>query len=213
MIVGKHMQRKLITISPKDTIEHAWDLLKIHSIHHLPVAQGKKLVGVVSDRDLRMALMPWKSSKKDEKEFYYLSSEVTIEEIMTRRVLTAQPAMHVEDAAQIMRRNTVGCLPVVEGDELVGIITETDILDVFIEIMRVISASERIDMILGNQNEAFEEASSIIAKEGGEVLSVGMSPEEDMDERIYYFRIKTQKLQPTIKALAKKGFKIVSTYE
>lgn len=211
MIVERNMQRQLVTITPQGTIGEALELMRVHAIHHLPVVEGKTLLGVLTDRDLRMALMPL-NSNSHEKEIYFLTKEISVQEIMTTRIITASPDMYIEDAARLMRNHSIGCLPVVEHDELVGIITESDILDVFIEMMRIISGSERIDLILGNRRGAFEDVSATISQEGGEVLSVGMSPDEDLERRIYYFRIKGKNLAAIVGALKRKQYKVISTY-
>lgn len=212
MNVGKRMARNLITAQSDDTIEAAFELMKKHSIHHLPVLEGDELVGIVTDRDIRLALIPWKSTKS-EKVFYYFTEELKIKEIMTPDPITISPESDMEEAARLMRHYKIGGLPVVERGELVGIVTQNDILEVFIEIMGVIGASVRVDVILGDRPDAFGEVSNVIKAEGGEIISVGMSAHENSQERIYYFRLKPLDLKPLVKALGKKGYKVVSAME
>lgn len=115
MRVADWMQRKLITINPQETLRTAWQLLRQHHIRHLPVVEEGRLIGIVTDRDLRQA-MP------------YLLDKVHIREVMTKRVVGVSLDVSIAKAADLMLRNKIGCLPVLEGEVLVGIITESDIL-------------------------------------------------------------------------------------
>lgn len=212
MNVGKRMVRNLITAQSDETIETAFELMKKHFIHHLPVLDGNELVGIVTDRDIRLALIPWKSTKS-EKVFYYFTEELKIREIMTSDPITISPDSDIEEAARIMKHYKIGGLPVVEHGKLVGIITQNDILDVFIEIMGVIGSSVRIDVVLGDKPDAFGEVSSTIKGEGGNIISVGMSAHPNPKERVYYFRLEPLEIKRVVNVLEKKGYKVVAAME
>ena len=207
MLVKEKMSTNLITATKDMDIESAYKLMRKHSIRHLPVVEGRRLIGIVADRDLRQALLPWKSEGK-EKEFYY-SREVPLEEIMAKDIITVTPDTDIEDAARLIHHYRFGALPVVEDGELVGIISHMDILEIFIEIMGIIGSSSRIDIIIGKKKKAFEEVSKIIKDNRGEIISIGMSPDKDKDKRAYYFRIETDNLDAIIKALKEKRYKII----
>jgi acetoin utilization protein AcuB len=122
------MTKSLITIKPKDTLRHARERLAKHRVNQLPVVVDDKLVGIVTDRDVRDA---YPSSLrlfygKDIDEF---SDSHTVEEIMTYSVVTVTPQTSLRETAQLLRRQRFGALPVVEHGKLVGIITRSDLLD------------------------------------------------------------------------------------
>ena len=128
MVVSQWMTKEPVTIKPKDTLRHARERLAKYRINQLPVAVGDKLVGIVTDRDVRDA---YPSSLrlfygKDVDEF---GDSHTIEEVMTYHVITVSPQTSLREAAQRLRQQRFGALPVVEKDTLVGIITRSDVLD------------------------------------------------------------------------------------
>lgn len=146
MYVGRRMTRKVIAMSPKDTVRDANRVLQKNRIHHLPVVEGGELVGIVSDTDLRKWVL--REEKINE------GGTVTrrtglLEEIMTRDVITMSPEDTIEDALLILHRRRFGALPVVEGRKLVGIITKADILAAFVDTLRIEGVGGvRIEVIL-----------------------------------------------------------------
>ncbi|MDH3383242.1 MAG: CBS domain-containing protein [Deltaproteobacteria bacterium] len=146
MYVGRRMTRKVIAMSPKDTVRDANRVLQENRIHHLPVVEGGELVGIVSDTNLRKWVL--REEKINE------GGTVTrrtglLEEIMTRDVITMSPEDTIEDALLILHRRRFGALPVVEGRKLVGIITKADILAAFVDTLRIEGVGGvRIEVIL-----------------------------------------------------------------
>jgi acetoin utilization protein AcuB len=129
MDVSKWMTKSLITIKPKDTLRHARERLMKYRINQLPVVMDDKLVGIVTDRDVRDA---YPSSLrlfygKDIDEF---GDSHIVEELMTYNVVTVTPQTSIREAAQRLRRQRFGALPVVDANnKIVGIITRSDVLD------------------------------------------------------------------------------------
>jgi len=128
MNIEKWMTKSLTTIKPKDTLRHARERLAKYRINQLPVVVDDKLVGIVTDRDVRDA---YPSSLrlfygKDIDEF---GDSHTVEEIMTYNVVTVTPQTSLQETARLLRRQRFGALPVVEKGKLVGIITRSDLLD------------------------------------------------------------------------------------
>jgi len=128
------MSRRVVTVTPDTTLGEARHLLAEHRIRRLPVMIGRRLVGIVSDRDVRSA------SATDE--------STPVAHIMTRNVVTVNPQTRVDEAARIILAGRFGGVPVVEGDELVGIVTETDLLRALIEVLEM-DATERIAIDFG----------------------------------------------------------------
>jgi acetoin utilization protein AcuB len=128
MNVSAWMTKSVVTVKPHDTLRHARELMVKHRINQLPVVVNDKLVGIVSDRDIRDA---YPSSVrlfrgKDIDEF---ADSHTVEEVMTYNVITVSPETTLREAAQRIRKQRFGALPVVEQKKLVGIITRSDLLD------------------------------------------------------------------------------------
>jgi acetoin utilization protein AcuB len=128
MSVAQWMTKSLMTIKPKDTLRHARERMAKYRVNQLPVVVEDRLVGIVTDRDVRDA---YPSSLrlfygKDIDEF---GDSHIIEEVMTYNVVTVAPETSLREAAQQLRRQRFGALPVVENEKLVGIITRSDVLD------------------------------------------------------------------------------------
>src|SRR3990172_1124306 len=132
MLVKDHMKRNPITVKKDDSYRYALRLIRREGIKHLPVLEGKKVVGIVTDRDLRQAA-PSPATTLEVHELNYLLERLKIEAIMTKKVITVAPMTNLRDAAKLLFAHKVGCLPVVEHDELVGIITEGDILRAYVQ--------------------------------------------------------------------------------
>ncbi len=134
MQVEAWMSRQVHTVRPLDSILRAREIMEKHRINQLPVVAGGKLVGIVTDRDLRDAFPsvfepPTTCGKKavptDPK-------QIKVEMVMTPHVLTVNPKTSLAEAVKIMRRERIAALPVVEGTRVVGIITRSDVLDAFL---------------------------------------------------------------------------------
>ena len=201
MQVRKRMVRQLVTIPPQTSILNALKVMRDSSIRHLPVVDGGNLVGFVTEGDLRQA------------SFLSMVDKVSIEDIMIKNPVTIAPDASLEEAAKLVYSHKIGGLPVVKGKKLVGIITIVDILHAFIELMGILKSSSRIDLVLGEKPQAFEEVSGIFKEHGSEIISVGMSNHKDRKKRIYYFRLEKCPLQPIIDSLKNKGYQVLSVTE
>lgn len=125
------MSRSLITVDKNASLRRARRILDRHRIRHLLVMDGKRLVGIVTDRDLRQAAPSSKSplTTSEREEFM---DELKVVEVMSRTLITASPDTTVREAARVMVSEKIGCLPVVNGNQLVGIVTETDLLEILV---------------------------------------------------------------------------------
>ena len=125
--VREIMGTQPVTISASDRLSTVEDIMTLGHVRHMPVVQGGKLVGVVSERDLLRASLSILSEHRDEERRAFLHV-VEIERVMSTPPIVVEPEAMIEEAALIMAEKKIGCLPVVDGDELVGMVTETDIL-------------------------------------------------------------------------------------
>lgn len=131
MRLGEIMTREVKAAAPGESAEDAYRRMRLHRIRHLVVLEGKRVVGVVSERDLGGARGA------------ALRAGRTVEDVMARDVVTATPATTLRQAANLLRGRTIGCLPVMEGARLVGIATVTDILEVVGDVIRKASTDAR----------------------------------------------------------------------
>ncbi|MDI6853446.1 MAG: CBS domain-containing protein [Deltaproteobacteria bacterium] len=127
MKVKDIMVKEVATLDVNDELSLANDIMRLGRIRHLPVVDGPRLVGIISERDLfrsslAQALGYGTKATRD------LMKTLRIKDIMVAQVITIAPESEIKDAVQLMIDKKIGCLPVVEGDRLVGLITETDIL-------------------------------------------------------------------------------------
>ena len=135
MFVGDRMSRPVITVNPDMPMQEALNLMHKEKVRRLPVVgQGGKLVGIVAERDLLHA-SPSDATTLSVWELNYLLSKVKVAGVMTRKVVTVTADTPLEDAARVMADNRVGGLPVIRDSEVVGIITETDLFNVFLEML------------------------------------------------------------------------------
>jgi acetoin utilization protein AcuB len=152
MLVRSRMTPNPITVSKKTTIAEALELIKDNKIRRLPVVDRGKLIGIVTDRDLSQ-VSPSPATTLSIFELNYLLAKTKIGDILPRnqKVVTVSPDDYLEQAALLMRENAVGGIPVIEQGQLVGIITESDIFDAFIEIMGVRQSGLRIHLEVENR--------------------------------------------------------------
>lgn len=133
MQVEQWMNRDVVTVGPDDSFRTAMHLIRQKGIRHLPVVEGKRLVGIVTDRDLRQA-SPSGATGLGIHELHYILEKLTVREIMAKQVVTIRPDQTVEEAALLLLAHRIGGLPVVQDGELAGIITETDLLQALLQL-------------------------------------------------------------------------------
>ena len=185
-----------ITITANATIGEAIELMKINSIRHLPVVtNGKTLIGFLTLADLKQGLIP------------SMLGDLTLHDLMIKDPITVSPDDEIEIAAQLIYKNKIGGMPVVKGNQLVGIITATDILRTFIDMMGILSSTSRIDVVIGEKAGGLKKALQIINDKGGDIINVGMTTQQT-GKRIYYFRLAACKTGAIKDALEKHGYEV-----
>jgi len=189
-----------ITITQDVTIQDAIAVMKTNSIRHLPVvAQGKRFVGLVTLADLKQGLIP------------SMVAGVTLMDLMIKDTISVSPDSDIEIAARLIYEHKISGMPVLKNNTLIGIITETDMLRAFIDMMGILTASSRIDVRAGeNGRGGFQKALEVINASGGDVINVGIATLQSTG-RIYYFRLKECKTASICSALKENGFEVVSS--
>ena len=130
MNVEQVMSKKVVSISADDTLDIVKEIMDLGSVRHLPVVRKGALVGVVSQRDLLRASLSNVMGLPADEQNRFLKG-VAISEVMSSPAISIESDASVKEAARLMAAHKIGCLPVLRGAELVGILTETDVLDYF----------------------------------------------------------------------------------
>lgn len=171
MLVQDVMQATVQTITPDTTLPDAIRLASQRGVRHLPVMDGDQVVGMVSDRDLKRA-MASPATSLDIHELTYLLDRLRVGEIMTRGVITIGPAFPVEEAARLMVQEKIGALPVMDGGRLVGIVTETDVLALFVRAMGAGEPTTRLDVLLDDRSGTLTAVVQAIEGAGAMITSI-----------------------------------------
>ncbi len=188
MLVGERMSHPVITIPPDMPIVDVLNLMKREHIRRTPVIKNGKLVGIVSDKDLLNA-SPSPATSLSVWEMNYLLSKITIKDVMTRQVLTVTEDMPIEQAARIMVDNKIGGLPVLRGDQVVGIITETDLFKVFMELMGAREMGVRVTALVHEERGQLARLTQAIASAGGNFIAFGQFTGETVENRLITFKV------------------------
>jgi acetoin utilization protein AcuB len=179
MKVGQRMTRNPITITPDVTVPEAQAIMRREKVQRLPVLDNNgRLVGIVTSLDLIHA-SPSPATSLDIYEMHYLLSKLKVEKVMTRQVITVTEDLPIEEAARIMVDNKISGLPVMRGDVLVGIITETDLFKLFIELFGARHKGIRLTLLLPEKKGELAKVSNAITECGGNIVSFAIFEGED----------------------------------
>jgi len=179
MLVRERMSRNPYTISADAPMEEALKQMRANSFRHLPVVdKSGKLVGIVSETDLLYA-SPTSAASLSIYEMQYLLSRLTVGQVMTKDVITVAEDTPVEDAASIMTDHKIGGLPVLRDGEIIGIITETDLFKLFMELLGARKKGVRLTMLVADVKGTLSKITAAIAQQGGNIVSLGTFLGED----------------------------------
>jgi len=208
MLVEDIMRTAVVTITPKTSLPAAVRLMRQRGIRHLPVVDDDVLVGIVSDRDLKQA-MASPATSLETHELNYLLEALTVDEIMTRVVITVGRTFPIEEAARLMVKEKVSALPVTETGRLVGIVTETDVLEMFVKAMGAGEPSSRIDVLLAERATPLADVVHVIEEARVGIASV-MTLVDPAGRRDVVVRVKTIDPGPAIARLEARGYTVRS---
>jgi acetoin utilization protein AcuB len=172
MLVGERMSHPVITMRADMPIIDALNMMKREHVRRTPILKDGKLVGIISEKDLLNAT-PSAATTLSVWEMNYLLSKITVSEVMTQNVLTVTEDTPIEEAARIMADNKVGGLPVLRGDEIVGIISETDLFKIMLEMMGARERGVRVTIMVHDKPGGLAEITQAIASAGGNFISFG----------------------------------------
>ncbi len=197
MKIKSLMNTNPVTVTESASIQKAIELMKEKGFRHLPiVSKGNKLKGFVTLSNLKQGLIP------------AMVGDLTLTDLMIADPITVAPDDDLETAARLIYEHKISGMPVIKSNKVVGIITESDILRAFIDMMGILTGSSRLDVAVGDAPEAFNQVVEIIRKQGGEIVNIGMTAQQS-SQRVYTFRLTTLKTAVIEKALAKAGFEVL----
>lgn len=200
MKVKNWMVKDPITINPDASIKDAIELMHKHSIRHLPVVEHDKMQGFVTESNLRQYFIP------------AMVENLTVSDVMIVNPITVDPNASIDSAARLIYTYKIGGLPVLERRRLVGILTITDILAAFIELLGLLKESSRLDLVLADKGESLDDVLRLIRQLGGKVISIGVEAQSSR-KKVHYIRLEKGDLGPIIKALEARGHKVVSVLD
>jgi len=210
LLVENWMNPNVITVDADDSMLDATKLLKEHNIRHLPVLEKGKLVGVITDRDLKRA-SPSDATTLEAHELLYLIANIKVREIMTRNPITVPYNFTIEEAAEILLQARISGMPVVDKDgDVIGTITQTDLFKVLISLTGVGKKGVQFAFLLEDRAGSIKEVADIIRSYGGRMASILSSYEKAPEGHRYVYirmydvdRDKMQQLKEDLKKKTK----------
>lgn len=213
MYVKSRMKSDPVTIGPNASFYEAENLIRSKGIRHLPVAdENRELMGLLTDRDIREA-GPSDASGLSIREMHYLLGKLQVKGIMKplNKLITVRSDTIVERGAQLMYEHKIGCLPVVEDGKLIGIITETDILELFVDIVGLNTQGTRVTVLIEDAPGQMFGILQIINKYNVNIISI-VSPTYTVEgRRLAVIRLKTQNVEPILSDLEDLNYDVLST--
>lgn len=206
MYVRQFMTAQVFTVNPEESIADTMALMREKKISRMPVVEKGKLVGFVTDGDLREA-SPSKATTLSVFELNYLVAKTPIREIALKKVVFCHPDTQIEDAALLMRDHKIGGLPVVEEGKVVGIITGSDILDAFLDIMGFRSPGQRVMIETKDQIGVMSDLAVTTKEFDVNIGSLAVYHLKDHQIQILA-RLQGDKVSDVETALEKKGYRL-----
>jgi len=208
MYVKNRMTSNPYTISPDATIAEALELMRHNGIRKLPVVKGGELVGIVTEREM-LEVSPSKATTLSVFEVNYLLGKTKVSQAMTKDLITISADALLEEAALLMRDNNISTLPVLDGEKLCGIITETDIFNAFIELMGFGDIGARIAVVVQDSPGILADIAQVIMEFGVNITHIAIYRGESGFSDVV-IRVNTQNTDDMVKALENHGYKVIS---
>ena len=200
------MTRDVVTVGSEESAARAWGLCRERNIRHLPVVEGGRLVGIVSDRDLR-DLSPPRETADQENTLGW----VQIRDMMSTGVVTAHPLDTIEHAAKVIYENRFNCLPVVADDEIVGIITSSDLVRTLVELTGAHGEGSWVEVEVPNEPGQLASITEVIRDRHVNIAGVFLGPASREAYRAIVLRLETTDPTSIAGSLTDAGYVVTST--
>jgi acetoin utilization protein AcuB len=205
MIVRQIMNKNVITLGSKDTIRLALETMRQNRIRHIPIVKENDcLVGIITERDVKDASPSVFQHGLNED---FLNKP--IKSIMSTNLITGHPLDFVEEIAAVLIEHKIGCLPILQDDRLVGLLTETDLLHTFVKLTGADQPASHIEVKVPNVAGMLAEVSSVFQKRGVNIASVLIYPDSVNQYKILVFRVQTINVTMIINDLQTEGFEVL----
>ena len=213
MLVGERMTRNPLTTTSDMSVTEALDFMRREKVRRLPVVDKKdKLEGIISEKDLLYA-SPSPATSLSVWEVNYLLAKLKVKEVMTRDVTTVTEDVPLEDAARIMADNKIGSLPVVRDGTVVGIITETDLFKIFIELFGAREKGVRLTMLVQEMKGELAKIATEVASRGGNIVALGTFLGEDPTNRLCTVKVEGVPKEELVAALKPLVLEVIDARE
>ena len=201
--VRDSMTRDVVTLGPEASAAEAWAVCQDNNIRHVPVVEGSRLVGLVSDRDLRDV----RGGGDRESE---TPRWVRLGDMMTREIVTIHPLDTIEHAAREIYDRKIGCLPVVADGELVGIITSADMMRTLIELVGAHGRGSWVEVEVPNEPGTLARVTDVIRDRKVNIAGIFLGPADRETKRIIVLRLETANPTGTVRALGDAGYRVTT---
>ena len=202
MTVKRMMKKNPITTTAETSIVDVADILKENHIHRLPVLDKKgKLIGVITEKDILHA-SPSPVSSLSVYEMPYMLSRLKVSNLMTKNVRTIGPDTTVEEAAKIMVDDDLSCLPVIEGEKLVGIVSKSDMFKVLYELFGSLVKGTRVTFLFNQRSGEISRLSTALANKGFDIISIGTFVDKgEKDGVLTTIKVRTENSEGVLEVL------------
>lgn len=201
MKVKNWVHKQPIIVNRLALLQEAVQLMKQNNIRHLPVVDDDgELVGFVTESDLRQFSFP------------SMIEAIPVHQVMVTNPRTIDANASIEEAAKIIHDKKIGGLPVMDGGRLVGVITASDLLSAFIEVMGLLKSTTRIDVLVSEEHGGVEMVTKIIKSHDCDIVNVATDNKEGK-KKVYYFRLENCEAELLVTDLEAAGHKVLSVME
>ncbi|HID69758.1 MAG TPA: CBS domain-containing protein [Desulfobacterales bacterium] len=207
MFIKLWMQQDVITVDQETSIGEAKEITQHHNFRHLPVVEGKKLIGIITQTDINKAL-PAAIDSSFTPENRIIASHAKVSSFMVADPVTVHPMDPLEKVALLMQRFKIGAVPVIEDEQLIGIITESDIFKAFAEILSGDEKGARIEMQIGHETTAIHTITEICKQFEMNITAITLYRNFSPDHQLLTIRVNGREIEKLIDALWKSGAKV-----
>ncbi len=189
MTVGQRMTKNPITVKPETPVSEAQYTMRKEKVHRFPVVdKDQKLKGIVTEKDLLYAT-PSPATTLDVYEMSYLLSKLKVDEVMSTDLVTVTEDTPIEEAAKVLVDNNIGGLPVLRDGKLVGIITESDLFKVFLEMFASREKGVRMTLVIPEERGELAKLAGAVSAVGGNILALGTFLGEDSSQTLLTMKV------------------------
>ena len=212
MLVQERMSRHPVTVYPDMPIAEALNLMREQNVRRFPVLdrKTKKLIGIVTEKQLLYA-SPSPATALSMHEINYLLSKLTVSRVMATDLITVSEDTPIEEAARLMVDNRIGGLPVMRGETLVGIITETDLFKTFLELFAAREGGVRLTILVPERRGELLAIAQAIVGLDGNIISLGTFRGEDMSNRLLTIKVEGVPEQDLVAKMKEIGAEVIDS--